>query len=134
MTGRRDVLLRWAVLLNGTTLLATGLLLATQPAWFYTHLAPFSPYNRHFATDAGIFSAALGACLLLAARNPRASPALAGIGAGASVGHAVNHLYDHWREAGELSRLLRNPHVLTDIPLFVLAGLSLFVLVALRPR
>lgn len=134
MTSHRETFLRWVVLLNGTVLLVSGLLLATMPEWFYSNLAPFSPFNRHFAGDAGIFSAALGACLLLAARNPLDSPALVGIGAGAAIGHAINHLYDHWLEAGELSHLIQDSHFLTDMPLFILAGLSLLTLLALRSR
>lgn len=134
MTGRGEPFLRWAVFLNGTVLLITGLLLALWPEWFYTHLAPFPPLNRHYARDAGVFSAALGACLLLAARNPLGSPTVVGIGVAASVGHAANHVYDHWREAGELSRLLHDPHILSDMPLVVLAVLNLLALMALRSR
>ena len=133
MTGQ-ERFLSAVVGLNGAVLLLSGLALAVVPEWFYTHLAPFPPFNRHFAGDAGIFSAALGAALLGTARQVRPPGAVVMIGAAASLWHALNHMYDHWRDSGSLSHLLESGHAWRDLPLLLLGGVTLLVLGAARLR
>lgn len=135
MSHWEEMFLRAVLILNGGLLLLAGLLLAVSPEWFFVHLAPFPPFNRHFAGDAGIFSAGFGACLLLAARRPRQNRALVLIGTAASVWHTANHLYDHLRGADGLAHLFSHGRpLLLDLPLFVTAVLLLLALPVLRPR
>ncbi|AHX26548.1 hypothetical protein DEDE109153_15330 [Deinococcus deserti] len=131
---RQERFLSVVVALNGLVLLLTGLTLAVVPEWFYTHLAPFAPFNRHFAGDAGIFSAALGGILLVAARQVRALGPVVVIGAAASLWHALNHMYDHWQISGSLSHLLDTNHAWKDLSLVLLAGLTLWTLTVSRSR
>jgi len=118
--------------LNGAVLLLSGLALAVVPEWFYTHLAPFPPFNRHFTGDAGIFSAALGAVLLVAARSVQRPGPVVVIGAVASMWHALNHMYDHWRDSGSLGHLLESGHAWRDLPLLLLGGVTLLALALAR--
>jgi hypothetical protein len=77
---------------------ALGLLLA--PEWFYSTIAEFPPFNRHYAGDAGAFLLGIGAALIVAASDPIRYRALLFIGVGVSWLHAVNHLYDAIQHGG----------------------------------
>lgn len=118
------------VFLNGVLLLVTGLMLAFNPAWFYT-LASFGPFNRHFMGDAGIFSAGLGGMLLLALRHLPDSQGLILIGSLTALWHGLNHAYDHWCEQGT-AHLLSDGMFWRDSGLMVLGGLSLLALLWYR--
>lgn len=120
------------IFLNGIVLLAAGLVLAFSPEWFYTHLAPFPPFNRHFAGDAGIFSAGLGAVALVVYRRPSQYKPVVLIVGLASVWHSANHLYDHLRGDG-LAHLFHDAHFWQDFPLLLLGLLTLLALYVLRP-
>lgn len=129
---RQERFLSAVVGLNGGLMLLSGLTLAVVPDWFYTHVAPFAPFNRHFAGDAGIFSAALGAVLLVSARSVQMPGPVVVIGAVASMWHALNHMYDHWRDSGSLGHLLGSGHAWRDLPLLLLGGATLLALALAR--
>lgn len=118
--------LRVTLLLNGLLLFVTGVILAVNPAWFYT-LAPFAPFNRHFMGDAGIFSAGLGAVLLWTARAPLNHQPFVLIGSLAAVWHGLNHAYDHIQEGG-LAHALREVVFWRDGGLLLLGLMSLVAL------
>jgi hypothetical protein len=108
---------RFIILLNGVLNTLTGLVILAAPGWFYDTIADFPPFNRHFLGDVGAFTLAIGVGLLIAARDPQAHSALAGVGALASLIHAVNHLYDDLIvERGATMHWLSN-----TLPLLVLA-------------
>lgn len=130
---RAERFLSGVVFLNGLVMLSTGLALTLNPAWFYIHLAPFPPFNRHFASDAGIFSASLGAVLLLVYRRPSQYKPVVLVAGLASVWHSANHLYDHLRGAG-WAHLFHNSHFWRDFPLLLLGLLTLLTLPVLRFR
>jgi len=102
---------------NGGFNLLTGLALLFAPRWFYTNVADFPPFNRHFLGDIGAFTLALGFGLLVAARNLQPHRGLIGIGALGSLVHVVNHLYDDLVvERGASLHWLTN-----TVPLLILA-------------
>ncbi|UBV45224.1 hypothetical protein LAJ19_20695 (plasmid) [Deinococcus taeanensis] len=130
----QERLLSVMVGLNGVVLLVTGLSLAVVPDWFYTHLAPFPPFNCHYAGDAGIFSAALGGILLVATPQVRILRPVVAIGTAASLGHALNHMYDHWRDSSLHHHLLHPSHAMKDLSLVLLAGLTLLAVTVAHLR
>lgn len=95
--------LTWITLLTGLYYTFIGLALLFAPAWFFGHIGPFPPFNRHYMGDLGTFILPIGIGLLLAAKNPAGHPLFLGMVAAANLGHALNHLYDdraeplsHW--------------------------------------
>ena len=106
--------------------IGTGVLFV--PAWFFEHIVDFPPFNHHYPGDVGAFVLPLGMALLVAARSPCRYLALIGLTAGASLLHALNHLYDavtghgvaHW--------------IVDSIPLLVLGVLLAMVYVGLTLR
>jgi len=89
-----DRLVRAAVLVLAAFWLGSGIWLMAAPHSFYTVLAKFPPYNRHFMHDAGVFSCGLGVCLLgTLVWSDALSVVLGGV-AVASVLHVGSHLVD----------------------------------------
>ena len=113
--------LRFVVILGAVFYTASGIGLVFAPGWFYTYIAHFAPYNRHFLGDAGVFALALGIGLILISRRPWEHRSLYIVVTLASLMHAANHLYDAIVFAEPLH------HWLTDaIPVSIVA--ILFVL------
>ena len=100
-----------------------GLALVLTPAWFYTVIADFPPFNRHFMGDAGVFSFALGVGLLMAMRQPAQNRAVIGAAAVGNTLHLINHLYDDIIvDGGNVTHLLSN-----SLPLGIVAMLLIWV-------
>jgi hypothetical protein len=91
---------RGVIALVGVLDVGAALALLLAPEWFYSTIAEFPPFNRHYAGDAGAFLLGIGAGLIVAARDPIRYRALLLIGVGVSWLHAVNHLYDALEHAG----------------------------------
>jgi hypothetical protein len=90
----QDRFVRAAVVVLALFWLGSGIWLVAAPHSFYKELATFPPYNRHFLHDAGVFSTALGACLLGAlVWGDALSVVLGGVAVG-SVLHVGSHLVD----------------------------------------
>jgi hypothetical protein len=85
---------RFAVIFNGVLTILTGLLLLFAPEFFYSAVADYPPFNRHFLGDIGAFTLALGIGLLLAAREPYKHPLIIGAAALGNLVHVLNHAYD----------------------------------------
>lgn len=85
---------RAAILVSGLFYALTGFALTFAPEWFFTTIAHYPPFNRHFTGDLGAFTLALGVALLWAARNPAQHRGLIGYAVLASLLHALNHTYD----------------------------------------
>jgi hypothetical protein len=79
-------------------LLGTGLWAMLSPESFYTVIATYPPFNRHFVHDIGAFQIGLGAILALALIITDAPLVALGGNALAAVAHFVSHLID--RELG----------------------------------
>ena len=80
------------------------------PAYFYSAVASFSPYNLHLLHDAGAFQIGLGAVLVTAALSGKGLvPALVGVLAG-SLLHLAAHLLD----------IRLGGHPATDLPVLTL--------------
>ncbi|MBA3534786.1 MAG: hypothetical protein H0T73_22980 [Ardenticatenales bacterium] len=108
--------------LAGLNYSLTGLALLLAPLWFYENIGHFPPFNRHYAGDLGTFLLPLGLGLLIAARDPTKHRLFIGVAAGASVLHALNHLYDTLLEPSA-------SHLLPEtIVLFLFAGALLLTL------
>jgi hypothetical protein len=90
---RRERLPRFAAALGGFTLVLLGLWAMVGPEGFFTAIAMFEPYNRHFLQDLGAFQLGLGAVLLLAAfvTSDALAAGLIGVGIGAGA-HVASHL------------------------------------------
>jgi hypothetical protein len=91
---------RGVIALVGVLDVGAALALLLAPEWFYSTIAEFPPFNRHYAGDAGAFLLGIGAGLIVAARDPIRYRALLLIGVGVSWLHAVNHLYDAIQQGG----------------------------------
>ena len=85
---------RGVLLLAGTGSLLAGAALMLAPGWFFEHIGPYPPFNRHYAGDLGAFNVAIGLALFLAARDPLRRRMLVGVAALGNVLHAANHVYD----------------------------------------
>ena len=84
-----------------------GLALLFAPQWFFTNVAPFEPFNRHFMGDIGAFILPIGVGMVYAVFQPR-HHALIGLGLAANWVHTLNHLYDSlWLER-DLEHFLRD--------------------------
>lgn len=85
--------------LAGAGYMLSGLAQLLAPQWFFENIGDFPPYNRHYVGDLGAFVLAMGAGLLVAARQPERHRLLIGVVALGSGLHALNHLYDDWLSA-----------------------------------
>lgn len=106
-----------AAAVGGITNIAAGLSLLIAPNWFYSIVADFPPFNRHFMSDVGAFLLPLGIGLLIAARDPAKHRGIIGVAAGGSLLHVLNHLYD------DLGSFSLNHFLLNTLPLLLLAVL-----------
>ena len=97
---RQVAIARGVIAVVGLLDIAAALALLVAPEWFYTTVAEFPPFNRHYAGDAGAFLLGIGLALVLAARDPRRYVALLLIGVAVSWLHAINHLYDALEHPG----------------------------------
>ena len=95
--------LTWITFITGLYYTFIGLALLFAPEWFFAHIGPFPPFNRHYMGDLGTFILPMGIGLLLVAKNPAGHRLFLGMVAAANLGHALNHLYDdraepltHW--------------------------------------
>ena len=94
------------------------------PAYFYTMVATFSPYNLHLLHDAGAFQVGLGAVLVLSALTGKGLvPALTGVML-ASILHLGAHLLD----------IRLGGHPTTDLPVLTLIVVVLAVALYLELR
>ncbi|MFQ5946367.1 MAG: hypothetical protein ACE5NC_08975 [Anaerolineae bacterium] len=106
--------------LGGVLYLLSGAALLLVPRWFFDNIGHYPPFNRHYSGDLGGFLLVLGAGLLIAARDPYRHRLLVGVGAGASLLHALNHTYDALIGQASLA------HWLSDtLPLLIFAALIL---------
>ena len=107
-----------------------GIALVLTPTWFYSAIADFPPFNRHYMGDAGVFSVALGVGLLMAMRRPAQNRAVIGTAAVGNALHVINHLYDDIIvDGGNLTHLLSN-----SLPLGIVAILLIGVWVVTIPN
>jgi hypothetical protein len=123
-TPLRVHLARIVVALAGAGTLLAGITLLLAPVWFFEHIGPYSPFNRHYEGDLGAFLIPLGVGLLIAAREPWRHRLLVAVAASASLLHAGNHVFDSVREQASLGHWLGD-----TVPLLLLAGLLLWVVV-----
>ena len=94
----------------GLFYVATGAWSFLFPAYFYSAVATFSPYNLHLLHDVGAFQIGLGAVLVTAALSGKALvAALVGVLAG-SLLHLAAHLLD----------IRLGGHPMTDLPVLTL--------------
>jgi hypothetical protein len=121
----------------GATYALNGLaMLFTPSLWFFT-LVPgvpeTGPFNAHLVADSGTFFIPIGIALLVAARKAERHVAAIAIAAGATVLHALLHLYSH--EAG----LLSYAHIATEItgiyvPALLLSAIAAALIFKPAPR
>jgi len=79
----------------GVVTLAAGLWALVAPHSFFSSVATFPPYNRHFVHDLGAFQIGLGVGLLAALRwSDALLVALVGFTVAAGA-HFVSHVLDH---------------------------------------
>jgi hypothetical protein len=126
MQTKAQTFVRSVVLFAGVlnTLIALTILFA--PEFFYTALADFPPFNRHFLGDIGAFMLGPNLALLFAARNPSKHRALIGAVALSNLIHFVNHLYDDlFVEHGATLHWLTNTVPL--LALTILLGVAFFI-------
>jgi hypothetical protein len=95
------------LLLAGTGSLLAGAALMLAPGWFFEHIGPYPPFNRHYAGDLGAFNVAIGLALLLAVRDPPGRHLLVGIAALGNILHAANHVHDAMVDRVGIERWLR---------------------------
>lgn len=110
---------RAVAIFAGISFVVLGAWAMIDPASFFSTIAMFEPYNKHFVQDIGAFQIGLGAVLLLGGASPRPDGlvvALLGVGMGATF-HLVSHVV-----GGEPGGVPER-----DIPLF---GLTAVVLLA----
>jgi hypothetical protein len=122
------VLLYWF----GATYALNGIAMFFFPsAWFF-RLVPGVPetgaFNAHLVMDGGTFYIPIGIALIVAARDAKRHVSAVAIAAGATVLHALLHLYSH--EAG----LLSWDHVATELvgiylPATLLTAIALLAIV-----
>ena len=126
----RLIFVRAALLLAGVLWALASLGLLFAPEWFFQNIGNFPPFNRHYMGDAGAFLLPIGVGLLFAARNTVQHKALIGLGAGAGVLHALNHIYDSVIEQAPLAHWLGD--TLPQVVLAVLLVAAYFSLPAGR--
>jgi hypothetical protein len=86
--------LRAGLVFFGGYALLTGAWAFLAPGSFYDDFARYGAENHHYLGDAGSFSAAFGAMLLLALSRPAWRAPLLLLGAGWYGLHALNHFLD----------------------------------------
>lgn len=98
-----------------------GAALLLLPEWFFSNVAPFAPYNRHFMADIGAFNLPIGLGLLWAAYRPPQYFALLSLGLWANFIHVFNHFYDDWVLEGSLNHVVKDglPLLLSTLALLV---------------
>lgn len=112
----------------GIASLLAGLAQLVAPQWFFQQIGNFPPFNRHYVGELGSFLVLLGIGLIMAARRPAKHRTLIGVGAGASLLHTLNHLYD------DLGTSFALDHLVVDLlPLLLLAVLLCQVWFDLSP-
>jgi hypothetical protein len=123
LTESRFSALQAILVLAGTLYTFSGAALLFAPAWFFTNIGPFPPFNRHYAGDLGAFLLPLGVGLFLSARQPTRHRLFIGAAAAASLLHALNHAYDAFIDGATLT------HWLSDAaPLLLFAVLFIWAL------
>ena len=108
---------RAVAILAGISFVALGAWAMVDPASFFSSIAMFEPYNKHFVQDIGAFQIGFGAVLLLGVAASRVDGlvvALLGVGIGSAF-HFLSHLV-----GGEHGGVPER-----DIPLFGVAALVL---------
>ena len=80
--------------LAGVAYLLIGIALLFAPAWFFSAIGNFQPFNRHYEGDLGSFLLPLGIGLLVAVRDPASYIWVIRIAALGSLIHVGNHIYD----------------------------------------
>lgn len=101
----------------GSFYVLTGAWSFLFPAYFYSAVASFSPYNLHLLHDVGAFQVGLGAVLVVAALSGNGLiPALLGVLVG-SLLHLTAHVLD----------VQLGGHPTTDLPVLTLIVILLSV-------
>jgi len=90
----RSAPLKPLLLIVGGIQLATGLLMAIDPATFFERIGPYGAQNDHYIRDAASFTLALGMVLVIAAFRPRWRVAAIAGALFQYALHATNHLLD----------------------------------------
>ena len=85
---------RAAVIALGLFHVALGLLQLLAPGTFFDEIGKYGAENLHYVGDAGAFTTAYGAALLLAAGRPTWWAPILALGAIWYALHALNHLFD----------------------------------------
>lgn len=120
-------MIRILLLVAGAANLANGLVMLLAPATWFFQLIPGVPdtgaFNAHLVADVGTFYVAIGAGLIVAARDPARHVVAVAVAAGASVLHAVLHLVSH--AAGILSGHLTAEVALIYVPTAALAAMAI---------
>ncbi len=80
--------------LAGVAYLLIGMALLFAPAWFFSAIGNFQPFNRHYEGDLGSFLLPLGIGLLVAVRDPARNIWVIRVAALGSLLHVGNHIYD----------------------------------------
>lgn len=114
--------LRALLFVAGLSYLLVGIAMFAAPRWFFETIGPHGPFNRHYVGDIAAFVLPLGVGLMLAAGHPGQWQNVIGLGALASVLHALNHTYDAITHHAPLE------HWLVDtLPLLCLGLLLTFI-------
>ncbi len=90
----RNAFVRAGLYAGGIFYTISGVALFFAPQWFYDHIGPYPPFNRHYEGDLGTLLMPMGIAMVIAARNPAQHRLLFGVVVAGSVLHAVNHLLD----------------------------------------
>ncbi len=125
----QKMLVRAVLVTGGIFYTLTGVALFFAPQWFYDHIGPFPPFNRHYEGDLGTILVPMGIAMVIAARNPAQHRLLFGFVVVGSVIHAVNHLLDELVLSPSTGQLLTG-----SIPLAISAAILAAAYVAGMPR
>lgn len=106
--------------LAGVTYLLIGIALLFAPAWFFSAIGTFQPFNRHYEGDLGSFLLPLGIGLLVAARDPARHIWVIRVAALGSLLHVGNHVYDALFVSAQ-------PGAVTQIVLLLILALLLMI-------
>jgi len=86
--------IRVALIALGLFHVALGLMMLLAPGTFFEEIGNYGAENLHYVGDAGAFTTAYGAALLLAVSRPSWWAPILALGAIWYAVHAVNHLFD----------------------------------------
>ena len=86
--------IRAVLIVLGLFHVALGLMQFLAPGTFFEEIGNYGAENLHYVGDAGAFTAAYGAALLLAVSRPSWWAPILALGAIWYALHAVNHLFD----------------------------------------